>query len=119
MYNSPTVENASHNQNPNLEILFFTSPFSPHPKLERRLLKAIEKKELPIKVTKINVLRAPEAAEEYNIVACPTLIFRNFMKVYGNCEREELEELVLNYSLLSSEFQHQSTITAFGCVNHV
>ncbi|MHA2330264.1 MAG: hypothetical protein ACXACR_17225 [Candidatus Hodarchaeales archaeon] len=109
-------EHENHNQNPNKEILFFTSPFSHQPKLEKRLLKAIEKKELPIKVTKIDVLRAPEAAEEHDIIVCPTLIFRNFMKIYGNCE-EQLEELVELYS--SSEFKHQSSINHIGGVSHV
>ena len=105
----------NHNEDPNLEILFFTSPTSHQPKLERRLLKAIEQK--PIKVTKIDVLRAPEAAEEHNIVACPTIIFRNFMKIYGNCE-EELDELVELYS--SSEFKHHSSMTSIGGgVSHV
>ena len=71
---------------------------------------------MPIKVTKIDVLRAPEAAEEHNIVVCPTLIFRNFMKIYGNCE-EDLEELVELFS--SSENRHQSTINPIGGVSHV
>jgi len=110
------AEHENHNHNPNKEILFFTSPFSHQPKLERRLLKAIEQNELPIKVTKIDVLRAPEAAEEHDIVVCPTLIFRNFMKIYGNCE-EQLEELVELFS--SSEFRHQSSITSAGGVSHV
>ncbi len=114
------IENESHNQNPTLEILFFTSPFSPYPKIEKSLLETIEERKLPIKLTKIDVLRAPEAAEEHNIIVCPTLIFRNFVKVYGNCEREELDELISRYfSLSSSEFQHQSSITSIGGVNHV
>jgi len=110
------AEHENHKQNPNKEILFFTSPFSHNPKLERRLLKAIKQRELPIKVTKIDVLRAPESAEEHDIIVCPTLIFRNFMKIYGNCE-EQLEELVELYS--SSEFKHQSSITSIGGVSHV
>lgn len=110
-------EYENHNQDPNLEILFFTSPTSHQPKLERRLVKAIEQRELPIKITKIDVLRAPEVAEEHNIVACPTIIFRNFMKIYGNCE-EELDELVELYS--SSEFKHHSSMTSIrGGVSHV
>jgi hypothetical protein len=107
---------SKHDHNPDLEILFFTSPFSHQPKLERRLKKAIKQKELPIKVTKIDVLRAPEAAEEHNIVACPTIIFRNFMKIYGNCE-EDLEELVELFS--SSENRHQSSMNPIGGVSHV
>ncbi|MHA2062651.1 MAG: hypothetical protein ACW963_10230 [Candidatus Sifarchaeia archaeon] len=110
------AEHENHNHSPNKEILFFTSPFSHKPKLEKRLLKAIEQRELPIKVTKIDVLRAPEVAEEHNIVVCPTLIFRNFMKIYGNCE-EELEELVELFS--SSELKHQSSINHIGGVSHV
>ena len=103
------------NRKPFLEILLFTSPSSPCPKIEKLLLEAIEKRKLPINVTKIDVLRVPEAAEKHNIIACPTVIFCDFMRVYGNCEREELEELVSKYfSLSTSELQHQSVIAPVG-----
>jgi thiol-disulfide isomerase/thioredoxin len=107
-----------------LEILLFTSPLcGPCPKIEKRLLETIEKRNLPIKVTKIDILKTPEAAEEHDIIVCPTLIFRDFMKIYGNCEREELDELVATYfSLAISKFQNnsrQSTITTIGGTNYV
>ena len=114
------AENESNNQNPNLEILFFTSSINPHPKIEKYLVETIEKRKLPIKVTKIDVLRVPEAAEKHNIIVCPTLIFRDFMKVYGNCEQEELEDLLFTYgSLTISEFQHQSVIATIGESHYV
>ncbi|MFX1521644.1 MAG: thioredoxin family protein [Promethearchaeota archaeon] len=105
-----------------LEILLFTSPSSPCPKMEKDLLETIAKRKLPIKVTKIDILNSPEIAEEHDIVVCPTLIFRDFMKVHGTSERKELDELVAAYSsLTTSKFQnsHQSTITSIGGINYV
>jgi hypothetical protein len=108
------------NRKPFLEILLFSSPSSSCSKIEKHLLETIEKRKFPIKVTTIDVLRTPEAAEKHNIIACPTVIFRDFMRVYGNCERAELEELVLKYSSLSSsELQHQSVFAPVGSDDYV
>ncbi len=106
MFNYPMSENNSHNHNSILEILFFTSPLcGPCPIMQKRLSKAINKKNLPIKVTKIDVLKSPEVAENYDVVACPTLIFPNFMTVCGCYETEILEELVSTYFASAFEFQ--------------
>ncbi len=108
MINGQMIDNGSQNQNSFPEILLFTSPTSPYRMLEKYLLETIIERKLPIKVTKIDILRKPEVAEEHDIIACPTLIFRNFMKVHGNCEREELEELLTTYcSLATSKYQNQ------------
>jgi predicted DsbA family dithiol-disulfide isomerase len=109
MLNDMKTGNKRHNYDSLLEILLFTSPLcGPCPKMEQRLLETINKRNLPIKVTKIDILSAPEAtelAEKYDIIACPTLIFRDFMKVCGCYEREEIEELIVTYFASAFEFQ--------------
>lgn len=91
MFNGPT-ENKSLDENSNVELLFFTSPSSISClKLETFLSETLTK-QLPIKVTKIDVTKEPEVAEKYNIVACPTLIFHG-LKMYGN-DLLNLEELL-------------------------
>ena len=111
MFNIQAREVERHNQDSRhghdsfLEVLFFTSPLcGPCPKIEKRLLKAIDRKMLPIKVTKIDVLEAPEVAESYDIIACPTIIFPNFLRVQGDYETEILEELVTTYFASTFEF---------------
>lgn len=90
-------ENKSHDEKTK-EILFFTSPTcGPCTLVEKHLLQAITKKGLPISVIKIDITRDPEIAEKYDIVICPTLVFRGFMKVCGWCDRAELEALVTNF----------------------
>jgi hypothetical protein len=107
MLNDVKTENKRHNHESLLEILLFTSPLcGPYPKMEQRLLETINKRNLPIKVTKIDVLSAPEAAEEYDIIACPTLVFRDFMRVCGDCESEDLEDLLSTYCSWSCGLQH-------------
>ena len=54
---------------------------------------------------KIDVIKYPEAAEEYDVVACPTLIFPNFMRVCGCYETEIIEELISTYFASAFEFQ--------------
>ncbi len=106
MFNYPTTEKKNHNQDSILEILFFSSPAcGPCPIMEKRILEAIDKKKLPIKVKKIDVIKYPEAAEEYDVVACPTLIFPNFMRVCGCYETEIIEELISTYFASAFEFQ--------------
>ncbi|MFX1521065.1 MAG: hypothetical protein ACFFCD_14200 [Promethearchaeota archaeon] len=84
-------------QNLNSNLLFFTSPSSMLGlKVEMRLSEIITKKGLPIKITKIDVTKDPEAAENYNIVATPTLIFRN-LRACGHYELDELEEILEVY----------------------
>jgi len=60
------------------------------------LSEIIAKKGLPIKITKIDVTRDPEAAEEYNIVATPTFIYRD-LRACGHYELDTLEELLITY----------------------
>jgi thiol-disulfide isomerase/thioredoxin len=104
MYNVQVreVERHSHDSRENhdsfLEVLFFTSPLcGPCPKIEERLLEAIDRKMLPIKVNKIDVLETPDIAESYDIIACPTIIFPNFLRVCGSYDSEIIEELVTTY----------------------
>lgn len=79
------------------DLLFFTSPYSSLGfKVETHLSEIIAEKGLPIKVTKIDVTLYPEAAEKYNIVATPTLIFRE-LRACGHYEPDALEELLISH----------------------
>jgi hypothetical protein len=79
------------------DLLFFTSPYSALGfKAEMQLSEIIEEKGLPITVTKIDVTRFPEAAEKYNIVATPTLIFRE-LRACGHYEQDALEDLLISH----------------------
>jgi len=82
---------------PALEIMIFVSPTTSRHVLEKRLRQVVEQRNLPIKVTKINVVKKPEVAEEYDIVACPTLVFSGYMRICGVFEQDDLEEMVTNY----------------------
>jgi hypothetical protein len=107
MFNGPT-ENKSHDENSTLELLFFTSPSSiPCLKLETFLSETLTK-QLPIKVTTIDVTKEPEVAEKYNIVICPTVIFRG-VKMYGNdLDLEDLRKTILYYSSAGvNHYQHE------------
>lgn len=108
MYNiqqEKTKRNDYDDQDSFLEILFFTSPVcGPCPKMEQRLLEVIDTKMLPIKMTKIDVLKTPDVAEKYDIVACPTVIFPDFLRVCGCYEKEILEELITTYFASAFEF---------------
>jgi predicted DsbA family dithiol-disulfide isomerase len=102
MFNDQIADNIKSS----LEILLFTSPLcGPCPKIEKRLLETIEKRKLPIKVTKIDILRTPEIAEEHDIVVCPTLIFRDYMTLCGCHELEILEELISNFFAFAFEYK--------------
>lgn len=121
MFNIQAGEVKRHNQDSCnnhdsfLEVLFFTSPLcGPCPKIEKRLLEAINRKMLPIKVTKIDVLKSPKTAEEFDIVACPTIIFPNFLRVCGCYETEILEELITTYFASTFEFP---TVEEFTIAN--
>jgi len=121
MSNVQAGEVKRHNQDSNnnhdsfLEVLFFTSPLcGPCPKIEERLTEAIDRKMLPIKVTKIDVLKTPDVAENYDIVACPTIIFPNFLRVCGCYETEILEELITTYFASTFEFP---TVEEFTIAN--
>jgi protein disulfide-isomerase len=90
---------------PDLEIIFFTSPTcGPCHIIEKNLVETVVKRKLPIKITRIDVTKKPEIAEQHDVVACPTLVFRDFMKIYGSCGRAELEELVSSYFAKIFEF---------------
>ncbi|MFX1520506.1 MAG: thioredoxin domain-containing protein [Promethearchaeota archaeon] len=95
----------NNDEDPNLEIIFFTSPTcGPCHIIEKDLVETVEKGKLPIKITRIDVTKNPEIAEQHDIIACPTLVFRDFMKIYGVCRRDELEELVSSYFAKIFEF---------------
>jgi len=99
------TQDSRHNHDSFLEVLFFTSPIcGPCPKIEERLLEAIDRKMLPIKVNKIDVLKTPEVAEKYDVVSCPTVIFPDFLRVCGCYETEILEELITTYFASAFEF---------------
>ena len=84
------------------DLLFFTSPYSSHGfKVETHLSEIIAEKGLPIKVTKIDVTLHPEAAEEYNVVATPTLIFREF-RACGHYELDTLEEIIIHHCFIEN-----------------
>jgi len=84
------------------DLLFFTSPYSSHGvKVETHLSAIIAEKGLPIKVTKIDVTLYPEVAEKYDIVATPTLIFRE-LKACGHYELDALEELLISHCFLEN-----------------
>ncbi len=79
------------------DLLFFTSPYSSFGiKIETHLSEIIAEKGLPIKLTKIDVTLYPEAAEKYDIVVTPTLIFRE-LRACGHYELDALEELLISY----------------------
>jgi hypothetical protein len=78
------------------DLLLFTSPYSSLGFKVETHLSEIIKKGLPIKVTKIDVTLYPEAAEKYNIVATPTLIFRE-LRACGHYELDALEELLISH----------------------
>jgi thiol-disulfide isomerase/thioredoxin len=97
-------EKKTHDKNVNLEILFFTSQkCGPCHIVEKNLMETLVKKNLSIKVTKIDVEKNPELAEKYDVIVCPTLIFHNFMKVDGGCHQDELEEIISWYFTKSFE----------------
>ena len=84
-------------QDPRSELIFFTSPYSSLGfKIETHLSEIIAEKGLPIKVTKIDVTLYPEAAEEYDIVATPTLIFQE-LRACGHYEQDTLEEFLISH----------------------
>jgi len=121
MYNIQEEKTKSHNNDPSnnhdsfLEIFFFTSPIcGPCPKMEQRLLEVIDRKMLPIKMIKIDVLKTPEVAEKYDIVACPTVVFPDFLRVCCCYEKEILEELITTYFASAFEFP---TVADFTMAN--
>jgi len=108
-------QDSSNNHDSILEIFFFTSPLcGPCPKMEHSLLEVIDRKMLPIKMTKIDVLKSPKTAEKYDIVACPTVIFPDFLRVCGCYEKEILEELITTYFASAFEFP---TVEEFTMAN--
>ena len=91
-----------------LEIFLFISPTCGLcPLVEQRLLEIIEKNNLPMKVKKIDVTEIPETSKKYDVVVCPTLVFPDFMKVCGICDRAILEDLALGYYVNSFGFQKE------------
>jgi thiol-disulfide isomerase/thioredoxin len=91
-----------------LEVyLFISSTCGLCPLVEQRLLGVIEKNNLPIKVTKIDITKTPELSKTYDVVVCPTLVFPDFMKVCGICDQGLLEELALGYYVSSFGFQQE------------
>ena len=106
---------SSNNYDSFLEIFFFTSPLcGPCPKMEQCLLEVIDRKMLPIKMIKIDVLKTPDLAEKHDIVACPTVIFPDFLRVCGSYDSEILEELVTTYFASAFEFP---TVEEFTMAN--
>lgn len=84
------------------DLLLFTSPYSSLGfKVETHLSAIIAEKGLPIKVTRIDVTLYPEVAEEYDIVATPTLIFQE-LKACGHYELDTLEELLISRCFLEN-----------------
>ncbi len=79
------------------DLLFFASPRSVFcRRIEKRLHEILKETRVPIKLIKIDVTKAPELIDKYNIVVCPTLIFRDF-EIFGNIKLEDLEELIKPY----------------------
>ena len=60
-----------------------------------------------MKVKKIDITKIPETSKKYDVVACPTLVFPDFIKVCGICDQELLEELALGYYVNSFGFQQE------------
>ncbi len=85
-----------------LDLMLFTSPYSSlGVKVETHLSAIIADKGLPIKITKIDVTLYPEAAEKYDIVATPTLIFRE-LRACGHYELDTLEEFLISHCFLEN-----------------
>ncbi len=92
MMKSQTEKN--NNEVSHYDLLFFASPRSVIcRRIENRLDEILKETRFPLKLIKIDVTTSPELIDKYNIVACPTLIFRDF-EICGNIKLADLEELI-------------------------
>lgn len=82
------------------EILYFTSPHCLFCHVVERHLKEImneTKLNLEIQIREIDVTKEPHLAEEYSILACPTLIFPGVTRIVGNVEKDELHSVIFQF----------------------
>ena len=80
------------------EILYFTSPHCLFCHVvERHLKEIVDETNLNLEIREIDVTKDPHLAEEYSILACPTLVFPGLTRIVGNVEKEELFSVILQF----------------------
>ena len=82
----------------NTEILYFTSPHCLFCHVvERHIKEIVEETKIDLEIREIDVTKEPHLAEEYHILACPTLIFPDVTRIVGNVEKDELFSVIFQF----------------------
>jgi len=80
------------------EILYFTSLHCiACPIIDQYLDEILEETKLNVEVKKIDAKKNPHIAEQYNVLACSTLIFSDFKRIIGKPEKHELFAVICEY----------------------
>ncbi len=88
------------------EILYFTSPYCLFCHVvERHLREIVEETKLNLEIREIDVTIEPHLAEEYSILACPTLIFPGVTRIVGNVEKDELFSVIFQFCTTFNHFE--------------
>jgi predicted DsbA family dithiol-disulfide isomerase len=81
------------------EILYFTSPHCLFCHVvERHLKEILDETKLELEIREIDVTKEPHLAEEYQILACPTLVFPGVTRVVGNVDKDELSSVIFQFA---------------------
>jgi len=85
------------------KILYFTSPHCLFCHVvERHLKEIVEETKLNLEIRNVDVTKEPELAEEYSVLACPTLIFPGITRIVGHVEKDELFSVIFQFYMYHS-----------------